>query len=137
MKIALAACVLAAAAIVWPVGSMSAERTDHQRFRRQVAQELERRHAEIERLRAAVARGVPYPLRALMRITACEAGGNPRAVSPGGRYRGQFQFDARTWRSVGGRGDPAGASVAQQWARALLLLDARGTQPWPYCKRFA
>lgn len=69
----------------------------------------------------------------LQRIAQCESGGNPRAISPGGTYRGKYQFDLQTWRSVGGRGDPARASEAEQDRRALKLMRARGTSPWPNC----
>ena len=50
--------------------------------------------------------GVPA---ALERIAQCESGGNPRAVSPGGQYRGKYQFSRTTWRAIGGSGDPADA----------------------------
>jgi hypothetical protein len=133
VKVALAACVLGAAALVFPVGQLAADHRGEQRFRREVAKELERLHAENGRLRSAVARGVPFPIRTLAVIAACESGGDPRAVSPGGRYRGAWQWDRGTWSSVGGRGDPVRASLAEQWARALLLFNARGTQPWPVC----
>ena len=46
--------------------------------------------------------------RVLRRIAKCESGGDPTAVSPGGRYRGKFQFTRATWRGLGGTGDPAG-----------------------------
>jgi hypothetical protein len=51
-------------------------------------------------------------------------------------YRGAYQFDRQTWRSVGGHGDPADASPAEQDYRARLLYQARGRSPWPYCGRF-
>lgn len=74
------------------------------------------------------------PLRArLDRIAWCESRGNPRAVSSGGTYRGRYQFDAGTWASVGGVGDPAAASMAEQEYRAALLYLARGAAPWPVC----
>lgn len=69
----------------------------------------------------------------LHKIAQCESGGNPRAISPGGSYRGKYQFDRQTWRSMGGRGDPARASEAEQDRRALALYRARGTSPWPNC----
>jgi peptidoglycan hydrolase-like protein with peptidoglycan-binding domain len=69
----------------------------------------------------------------LKRIAHCESGGNPRAISPGGTYRGKYQFDRQTWQAMGGRGDPARASEAEQDRRALALLRARGTSPWPNC----
>jgi peptidoglycan hydrolase-like protein with peptidoglycan-binding domain len=69
----------------------------------------------------------------LARIARCESGGDPRAVSGNGTYRGKYQFDRATWRALGGHGDPARASEAEQDRRALALLRARGTAPWPSC----
>jgi hypothetical protein len=69
----------------------------------------------------------------LERIAQCESGGNPRAVSADGRYRGKYQFDRPTWRALGGTGDPAKAPEARQDAIAAKLLRARGTAPWPSC----
>ncbi len=69
----------------------------------------------------------------LEKIAQCESGGNPRAVSPSGQYRGKYQFDRATWRAMGGRGDPAKASEAEQDRRALALYRQRGTAPWPSC----
>jgi peptidoglycan hydrolase-like protein with peptidoglycan-binding domain len=73
---------------------------------------------------------VPAVLR---RIAQCESGGNPRAVSPGGQYRGKYQFSRETWRALGGRGDPADASEWQQDRLALKLYRQSGTAPWPSC----
>ena len=71
---------------------------------------------------------------ALRRIAECESGGNPRAVSAGGRYRGKYQFTRSTWKEYGGRGDdPAEASEAHQDRVALRLYRARGSAPWPAC----
>jgi len=69
----------------------------------------------------------------LARIRRCESGGNYGAVSSSGRYRGAYQFDRSTWAGLGGSGDPAAASPAEQDYRALLLLRQRGTRPWPVC----
>lgn len=69
----------------------------------------------------------------LERIAQCESGGNPRAVSADGTYRGKYQFDRATWRAIGGHGDPAHASEAEQDRRALALYRERGTTPWPAC----
>ncbi|TXI54418.1 MAG: hypothetical protein E6Q57_02395 [Mycobacterium sp.] len=66
----------------------------------------------------------------------CEAGGNYRAVSRSGKYRGAYQFDQRTWEGLGGTGDPAAATPAEQDARAKLLYSQRGWRPWPNCGRF-
>jgi hypothetical protein len=74
-----------------------------------------------------------YPSPELRRIALCESGGDPTAVSPGGTYRGLYQFDLPTWRGVGGRGDPAAASAEEQGRRAALLYSRRGPAPWPVC----
>lgn len=58
----------------------------------------------------------------------CESGGDPRASN--GSHFGLFQFDLRTWRSVGGSGNPMDASVSEQTARAGMLYASRGSQPW-------
>jgi hypothetical protein len=71
----------------------------------------------------------------LAAIARCESGGNYHAVSPSGQYRGAFQFDYRTWASVGGRGDPAAASPAEQDQRAAKLYAQQGASPWPVCGR--
>jgi Ni/Co efflux regulator RcnB len=71
----------------------------------------------------------------LARIAQCESGGNPHAVGGGGKFRGLFQFDYGTWRGVGGKGDPAQASVAEQYFRAAKLMRSRGSNPWPVCGR--
>lgn len=69
----------------------------------------------------------------LHRIAQCESNGNPTAISAGGTYRGKYQFSFSTWRSVGGRGDPAAASEAEQDRRALRLLRTGGLGHWPVC----
>lgn len=66
-------------------------------------------------------------------IAQCESGGNPRAISADGLYRGKYQFDRQTWAGYGSAGDPARASEAEQDRRALKLYKARGTSPWPNC----
>lgn len=78
--------------------------------------------------------GLPNLPPVLRRIAECESGGNPRAVSADGRYRGKYQFTRSTWKEHGGRGeDPAEASEAHQDRVALRLYRARGTAPWPDC----
>jgi LysM repeat protein len=69
------------------------------------------------------------------KVAQCESSGNPRAVNPAGYY-GLFQFDLQTWRSVGGSGNPANASAAEQLMRAKKLYAQRGAQPWPVCGRY-
>ena len=77
-------------------------------------------------------RSVRMP-RILLRIAECESGGNPRVVSPGGTYRGKYQFTRATWRALGGRGDPAKAPEWQQDRMALKLYRRSGVSPWPSC----
>jgi LysM repeat protein len=69
------------------------------------------------------------------KVANCESSGNPRAVNPAGYY-GLFQFDLRTWRSVGGSGNPAKASAAEQLMRAKKLYAQRGASPWPVCGKY-
>jgi resuscitation-promoting factor RpfB len=69
----------------------------------------------------------------LRQIAECESGGNPRAISPGGTYRGKYQFSRETWRNLGGTGDPAAAPEWLQDRMALKLYRLRGTAPWPSC----
>lgn len=92
------------------------------------------RHARaIERAKARTRVEVsPHPH--LDRIAQCESGGSPTAVSPDGTYRGKYQFDYQTWASVGGSGDPAAASEAEQDMRARMLYARRGSSPWPVCQ---
>lgn len=71
--------------------------------------------------------------RILRLIAECESGGDPRAISPGGTYRGKYQFSRGTWRGLGGRGDPAKASEAEQDRLALRLYRRSGNAPWPNC----
>jgi peptidoglycan hydrolase-like protein with peptidoglycan-binding domain len=76
---------------------------------------------------------VAAPSATLARIAECESGGDPTAVSADGRYRGKYQFDRATWRTLGGSGDPAAAPEAEQDQRAAALLARDGTSPWPSC----
>ena len=69
-------------------------------------------------------------------LRQCESGGNYQAVSASGLYRGAFQFDLGTWATVGGSGDPAAASPAEQDHRAQVLWSQRGPSPWPICGRY-
>jgi hypothetical protein len=86
----------------------------------------------VEGTRVRAASAAPLdPL--LKRIAACESGGDPTAVSADGRYRGKYQFSHATWRDMGGKGDPAQASEAEQDRLAAKLLRRAGTSPWPNC----
>ncbi len=71
--------------------------------------------------------------RILQRIADCESGGDPRAVSPSGQYRGKYQFSRETWEGLGGRGDPADAPEWKQDRLALKLYRQSGNAPWPNC----
>ena len=71
--------------------------------------------------------------RILRQIAECESGGNPRAVSSGGQYRGKYQFSLSTWRHIGGEGDPVDAPEDEQDRLALKLYRRAGTSPWPNC----
>jgi hypothetical protein len=67
-----------------------------------------------------------------------ESDGNYGAVSPGGTYRGAWQFDQPTWDSnsaASGRDDlvgldPASAAPGDQDEIAHVLYQSRGNQPW-------
>lgn len=67
------------------------------------------------------------------RIIRAESGGNCRAVSPGGKYRGKWQMDRSFWRTYGGlayASTPDRASCAQQDIVAHRGWVARWWQPW-------
>ena len=69
-------------------------------------------------------------------LARCESGGNPRAVSSSGAYRGLYQFSFSTWRGVGGSGDPAAAPADEQTYRAKLLYNRSGAGQWPHCGKY-
>ncbi len=71
-------------------------------------------------------------LATLDAIASCESGGDPAAVNAAGYY-GKYQFDEGTWASVGGSGNPAEASEAEQDMRASMLYARAGSSPWPVC----
>ncbi len=66
-------------------------------------------------------------------LRQCESGGDYTATSRTGKFRGAYQFSRSTWASVGGTGDPAAASPAEQDHRARLLYARDGHSPWPEC----
>lgn len=68
------------------------------------------------------------------RLAQCESSGNFKNNDTGnnGHYGG-FQFSPATWRSVGGVGSPADASIAEQLKRAKILLARSGPGQWE-CK---
>jgi peptidoglycan hydrolase-like protein with peptidoglycan-binding domain len=77
------------------------------------------------------------PEALLEKIAICESGGDPTIVSRNGKYRGKYQFSRPTWRALGGKGDPAKASEAEQDLRAAALLERQGPEAWPHCSRVA
>ncbi|MEU3303292.1 ubiquitin-like domain-containing protein [Streptomyces sp. NPDC006678] len=68
-------------------------------------------------------------------LAQCESGGRPNAVDPSGTYGGLYQFDTRTWQSLGGSGRPQDAPAEEQTYRAKKLYLQRGASPWPHCGR--
>jgi hypothetical protein len=70
----------------------------------------------------------------LQAIAACESGGNP-STNTGNGFYGKYQFTLGTWASVGGSGNPAQASEAEQDQRAAQLYAQQGSAPWPVCGR--
>jgi hypothetical protein len=67
-------------------------------------------------------------------IAQCESGGNP-ATDTGNGFYGKYQFTLETWNAVGGSGNPAHASEAEQDRRAAMLYAQAGPSPWPVCGR--
>lgn len=67
-------------------------------------------------------------------IAACESGGDPTTNTGNGFY-GKYQFTQSTWQSVGGTGNPANASEAEQNRRAAILYARSGPGQWPVCSR--
>ena len=85
------------------------------------------------------AQAAPAPRNAtasptLEAIAACESGGDPTTDTGSGFY-GKYQFSLETWAAVGGTGDPAAASEAEQDRRAAMLYAQAGASPWPVCGR--
>ena len=68
----------------------------------------------------------------LERIAECESGGDP-TTDTGNGYYGKYQFSRATWRRMGGSGNPARASEAEQDQRAAALYAREGSAPWPNC----
>jgi hypothetical protein len=80
----------------------------------------------------------------LARLRNCESGGNYRAVSKSGRYRGAYQFSRSTWDATARKilpeyvgTDPAVAEPFVQDAMARKLWSETGWVSWPVCGRRA
>jgi hypothetical protein len=69
------------------------------------------------------------------RTSECESGGNAKAVSSGGTYRGAFQFTLYTWRHApkSPGGDPVNYPWRTQAVVAVYLKKQEGTGAWPVC----
>jgi hypothetical protein len=92
---------------------------------------------ELRSARRAAARAAATTSSAspqLQAIAACESGGNP-ATDTGNGFYGKYQFTLDTWQAVGGTGNPAQASEAEQDRRAAQLLATAGPGQWPVCGR--
>jgi hypothetical protein len=100
--------------------------------------ELKASRRELRRAKRAAATGETAQSAAgaapphLEAIAACESGGNYSANTGNGFY-GAYQFTQPTWESVGGTGNPAAASPAEQDRRAAMLYAQQGSSPWPVC----
>lgn len=112
-----------------------AEKSERRGTKTEKAERRSQRTEKSER-RSSRSEGSGNLTGAWAKVAKCESGGNPRAVNPSGKYYGLFQFDRRTWRSVGGSGSPSNASAGEQLMRAKKLYAQRGSSPWPNCGRY-
>jgi hypothetical protein len=94
------------------------------------------RQAKVKKLRTIA----PYRWSFLGPVGACESGTGSyslrvglRAISPGGKYRGRYQFGWPDWLKAGGHGDPAAANWLDQAFRAVVWLHMNGRGAWPNC----
>jgi hypothetical protein len=69
---------------------------------------------------------------ALAAIRQCESGGN-YSTDTGNGFYGAYQFTQSSWAAVGGSGNPAAASPAEQDKRAGMLMARSGAGNWPVC----
>jgi len=108
-------------------------------------------HASRSEVRAPIVRTHPTPAASTsvyelahewanqpfsIHVANCESGGsgptytgNPHVVSPSG-YEGKWQFAPTTWTTMGGVGNAAYASEAEQDYRAYLLWRSYGWGQW-------
>jgi hypothetical protein len=104
---------------------------------RALRDELAKSRRELRRAKRATAAAAPAGANTtaaphLEAIAACESGGDP-STNTGNGFYGKYQFSQGTWESVGGTGNPAAASEAEQDARAAKLYSQAGSTPWPVC----
>lgn len=112
--------------------AVTTQRTEHRQKvhhrKQREAKEVREEEEQFAQLPGGVSMGT------LESIAACESGGNPGTDTGNGFY-GKYQFTLSTWQSVGGSGNPAAASEAEQNQRAALLYAREGASPWPVCGR--
>lgn len=66
-------------------------------------------------------------------VANCESGGNPRAVSASGKYRGKWQMSAGFWEAYGGLAFAPTADAATEAEQDVVAYRgwlARGWSPW-------
>ena len=102
---------------------------ERQRSRAKSPDQLRARIRELEQ-RLDAPTGSPT----MQAIAECESGGDP-ATDTGNGFYGKYQFTLETWQAVGGTGNPAHASEAEQDRRAAALYAQAGSSPWPVCGR--
>lgn len=84
---------------------------------------------------AEATRVAPAPIDEVwLALAECESHGD-WTINTGNGYYGGLQFSLRSWQWVGGQGYPHEASMAEQVARAEVLLDRQGWGAWPACSR--
>jgi hypothetical protein len=104
----------------------------HHRHLHRELRSARRERAEKRAEARAAARAASTASLALEAIAACESGGNPQTDTGNGFY-GKYQFSLATWQAVGGSGNPAQASEAEQDRLAAKLLAQAGPGQWPVC----
>jgi resuscitation-promoting factor RpfB len=70
-----------------------------------------------------------------IRLSWCESGGRPDAVSRSGKYLGAFQFSMATWHGIGMTGSPIDYPFEVQLEAAKRLQARSGWGQWPTCAR--
>jgi hypothetical protein len=145
IALAALACLTLGVNVAWAASDRPTQEREGSRLLDRPAKTLNRaleRHRQRERRRerrrpawaSADGESVAGVSRSTLEaIASCESGGDPTSVSADGSYRGKYQFDPGTWASVGGKGDPAAATEAEQDYRAALLYQRAGSSPWPVC----